>query len=462
MRHVVIIGGGFAGLSAAVALAERGVRVTVLEARPRLGGRASSFRDAGTGAVVDNGQHALMGCYRRTLAFLDRIGAAGKVRRQANLRVEFVHPLLGAGTIACPPWPSPLHLAGGLLRYRLLSPRERMGALRAGTTLMAMRRRRDPALATATVDGVLAGLGQSPQARATFWNPVAVATLNETPERAAAGPFVEVLARAFFRSRADSQFVLPRVGLGDLYTGDACRFIERRGGQVWTHAQAGALEITDDALSGVALRDGRRIGADACVAAVPPGALAPLLPDSLGRVGALATISRLETSPIVSTHLWFDRPVLRTEFIGLLGSTTQWVFNRSALLGERGDGQCVSAVISAGHAVVDWDAERLTRTVLNDLRATIPGAASARLQHAVVVKEKQATTSPTLEAERLRPATGTPLHGFVVAGDWTATGLPPTIESAVESGERAARAVLEQLARQPARSSALANRRHAC
>lgn len=443
MAHVVVIGGGFAGLSAAVALAGRGTRVTVLEARPRLGGRASSFRDAETGTVVDNGQHALMGCYRRTLAFLDRIGASDKVRRQANLRVDLVHPRLGAGAIACPAWPSPLHLAGGLLRYRLLSRGERVRALRAGMALMAMRRRGDPVLATATVDQLLVRLGQSAHARASFWNPVALATLNETPERAAAAPFVEVLARAFFRSRADSQFVLPRVGLGDLYTDDARRFVERRGGRIWIHAQAVGLDIADDAVCGVTLRDGRRIDADACVAAVPPAALEPLLPAPLRRAAPLAALPRLETSPIVSTHLWFDRPVLRGEFVGLLGTTTQWAFNRSRLLGENGAGQCVSAVISAGREVVEWDSDRVTQTVLDDLRALIPAATTARLEHAVVVKEKQATLSPTPDAERLRPPAGTALRGFVLAGDWTATGLPPTIESAVESGERAANILSE-------------------
>jgi len=443
MADVVVIGGGFAGLAAAVELAERGAHVTVLEARPRLGGRASSFRDAETGAVVDNGQHALMGCYRRTLAFLGRIGAGGKVQRQTNLRVDLIHPRLGAGAIACPAWPSPLHLAGGLLRYRLLSRRERVAALRAGMALMTMRRRKDPALGRATVDELLVRLGQSAHARMSFWNPVALATLNEAPERAAAAPFVEVLARAFFRSRADSQFVLPRVGLGDLYTDDARRFIEQRGGHVWIHAQAAGFVLADDRVRGVRLRDGRRIPADACIAAVPPAALAPLLPPALQRVAPLDALARLETSPIVSTHLWFDRPVLQCQFVGLLGTTTHWAFNRSALLGETGSGQCVSAVISAGRDVVGWDSDRVTRTVVDDLRALVPAAANARLEHAVVVKEKQATMSPTPEAERLRPPSRTPLHGFVLAGDWIATGLPPTIESAVESGERAAHILAE-------------------
>ncbi len=449
MADVVVIGGGFAGLSAAVALADRGVRVTVLEARPRLGGRASSFRDATSGSVVDNGQHAMMGCYTRTLAFLDRIGAADKVQRQANLHVELVHPRLGAGAIACPAWPSPLHLVGGLLRYRLLSRRERFGALHAGLELMAMRRRNDPRLASATVGEVLADLGQSAHACTSFWNPVALATLNETPERAAAGPFVEVLARAFFRSRADSQFVLPRVGLGDLYTDDARRFVERRGGRVWIHAPAASVEVGDGAVRAVALRDGRRLAADGCIAAVPPPALEPLLPPALRARAPFTTLGRLEASPIVSTHLWFDRPVLRGDFVGLLGTTTHWAFNRSRLLGESGDGQCVSAVISAGRSVVGWDSERITGAVLADLHALLPTARAAVLRHAVVVKEKQATVAPTPEAERLRPPAVTDLAGLVLAGDWTATGLPPTIESAVESGDRAAALLAERLGATP-------------
>ena len=218
MKRVAIIGGGFAGLSAGVDLAARGFRVNVLEARPRLGGRAYSFTDEASGEVVDNGQHAMMGCYTHTLAFLEQIGATRKLVRQPNLHVEMVHPQRGRGAIIGASLPSPLHLLGGVLGYRLLSRAERVGALLGGMRLMAMRRRGDPRLTQRTVEQVLVSLGQSTNARSSFWYPVAIATLNESPLRAAAAPFAEVLARAFFRSRADSQFVLPKVGLSDLYT----------------------------------------------------------------------------------------------------------------------------------------------------------------------------------------------------------------------------------------------------
>lgn len=447
MRDVVIIGGGFAGLAAAVDLAARGLRPIVIEARSHLGGRAYSFPDPVTGEPLDNGQHALMGCYTHTLGFLERIGAGGKLARQANMRVSMADPTRGTGVIAGAPLPAPLHMLAGVLGYRLLGRRERWAALLAGQRLLGMYRRGDPRLVTSTVAEILTGLGQTPRAQACFWNPVAVATLNETPERAAAAPFAAVVAKAFFGSRRDSQFVLPGVGLSELYTGDAHRFIEARGGRVELHAVAAALEIDAGRWAAVALRDGRRIAADACIAAVPPQALAPLLPAPLAAAQPYSRLDTFGASPIVSTHFWLDRPALDPEFLGMIGTTTQWVFNRTRLLKLNGtEGQALSAVISAGHDVVGWDNERIADTIMAELRAVVPAARNARMVRSVVVKEKRATISNTPEVERLRPAAATPLANLALAGDWTATGLPPTIESAVLSGERAAALIAERLA----------------
>jgi squalene-associated FAD-dependent desaturase len=457
MKRVAIIGGGFAGLAAGVELAARGFAVVLFEARPRLGGRAYSFRNDETGEVVDNGQHALMGCYRDTLAFLDRIGATHKLARQRNLCVHMVHPERGAGAIACAALPSPLHLLSGILRYPLLTRGERLGALLGGMQVMGLRRRRDPRLAEWTVGHLLAALQQSPNARASFWYPVAVATLNQSPEHAAAGLFAEVLARAFFRSRADSQFVLPKVGLSELYTDDACRYIEARGGRVELKSPVADFVVTGNQVVALRLRDGTRVEADACISAVPPKALASLLPDAFRNGGGLPALDALawdvfETSPIVSVHLWFDRPVLTHAFVGLIGTTTQWLFNRNQLTGHGYNGtgrQCISAVISARRDLVDWPTAQIVATVLADLRTMLPAARAAHVLQSVVVKEKQATISATPTAERLRPAATTPIANFFLAGDWTSTGLPPTIESAVYSGRRAAELLAECLGASP-------------
>jgi len=447
VKHVVVVGGGFAGLAAATRLAERGVVVTVLEARGRLGGRAYSFQDEATGTVVDNGQHAMMGCYTATLGFLARIGATAQVVRQPSLHVELRHPSRGAGVIACPTLPGPLHMLAGVLRYRLLTPGERLRSLVAGVRLMALRRRRDPWLASVTVDEMLIALGQSAEARTCFWHPIAIATLNESPDRAAAAPFVEVLARAFFGSRADSQFVLPRVGLSELYVDGAREYVEARGGHVALHAPVAAVFLKGGRVDGVALRDGRRLHADACVLAVPPAALGALLPPTLRARAPWSGVGTFDTSPIVSVHLWYDRPVLETDFVGLLGTTTQWAFDRTRIApgGARrmgGDGaaaeHAVSTVVSAAREVVDWDSDRIRDQVVADLASLLPQARGARVTRAIVVKERRATIATTPDVERRRPDVVTPVPGLLLAGDWTDTGLPPTIESAVLSGERAA------------------------
>ena len=263
----------------------------------------------------------------------------------------------------------------------------------------------------------------------------------------------EVLARAFFRSRADSQFVLPKVGLSELYTDDARRYIEARGGRVELKSSVTDVVVTGGRVVALGLRDGARFEAEACISAVPPKALTSLLPDAFRNGGGLPARYALacdafETSPIVSVHLWFDRPVLAHAFVGLIGTTTQWLFNRNQLTGNGDNGagrQCLSAVISAGRDLVDWPTAQIVATVLADLRTMLPAARAAHLLQSVVVKEKHAPISATPAAERLRPAATTPIGNFFLAGDWTSTGLPPTIESAVYSGRRAAELVAEYL-----------------
>jgi squalene-associated FAD-dependent desaturase len=448
MKTAVVIGGGFAGLAAGAALADEGVRVTVLEKRPVLGGRAYSYADAATGETIDNGQHAMMGCYHEMFRFLDRIGATGKLAIQPSLRVAMLDPERGAGTIACPPLPNPLHMAAGVLGYRLLGLADRARVLAGGLRLVVMHRRKDPRLRALSVDAVLDLLGQSAAARRAFWHPVAIATLNEDPALACAQLLAEVLVRAFFAGKDDARFVLARVGLSELYTDDARRFIEARGGAVETKAQVVGIGIRDDEVSHLDLRDGRRLAAGAYVSAVPPQGLFPLLPLALRRAApVLGGIERLETSPIVSVHVWFDRPLLRHDFAGLVGLQTHWVFNRDRITGRdpRG-GNYLTFVTSGARAIVDRDAEDIVAATLADVRRVLPGAADATVRHVRVVKEKFATMSPTVEAERLRPPSATPLANFVLAGDWTDTGLPATIESAVMSGHRAAALAAARLA----------------
>jgi hydroxysqualene dehydroxylase len=449
MSDVIVIGGGFAGLAAATALAAEGRRVTVLEKRPALGGRAYSYTDQATGEVIDNGQHAMMGCYTEMFAFLDRIGATGKLAIQPGLHVAMRDPERGAGAIHCPSLPNPLHMGAGVLGYRLLGVADRGRVLAGGLRLLLMKRRRDPRLARLTVDEALDLLGQSAAARRAFWHPVAIATLNDDPAIASADLLAEVMVRAFFAGKDAARFVLSKVGLSELYTDDARRFLEARGGRIETKAHVVGIGVRGDQVSHLDLRDGRRLTASAYVSAVPPHGLFPLLPLAVRRaVPGLGAIEQLTTSPIVSVHVWFDRPVLASEpFVGFVGTGTHWAFNRDVIAGRRDrDGGYLTFVVSGARAIVDLDNEAIVARTLADLRRLVPESAHAQVRHTQVVKEKFATMSPTVAAARIRPPAATPFENFVLAGDWTDTGLPATIESAVLSGHRAAAIVGTRLA----------------
>jgi squalene-associated FAD-dependent desaturase len=437
---VIVIGGGFAGLTAGVALAAEGFRVTVLEKRQMLGGRAYSYTDTTTGETIDNGQHAMMGCYHETLRFLAQIGASDKLLIQSTPRITMLDPERGAGAIDCPALPNPLHMAAGVLGYGLLGLADRARVLIGGLRLLAMKRRGDARLATLTVAEVLARIGQTPAARRAFWDPLAIATLNEDPNLASADLLAEVLVRAFFSGKDDARFILSRVGLSELYTTDARRFIEARGGTVETKAHVVFMGIRDNEVTHLELRDGRRVRADAYVSAMPPQGLAPVLPAAMRReIRGIDGPERLTSSPIVSVHAWLDRPVLTDDFVGLVGTTTHWIFNRDAIAGRRRDDGCSLAFVTSGaRDIVDLDNERIVEVALADLRRAVPAARDAVVRHVQVVKEKFATMSPTVAAAQRRPAATTPLVNLVLAGDWTDTGLPATIESAVQSGYRAA------------------------
>ncbi|MCC6763812.1 MAG: FAD-dependent oxidoreductase [Deltaproteobacteria bacterium] len=448
MNDVLIMGGGFAGLAAATQLAAAGRRVTLLEKRPVLGGRAYSYTDQTTGDVIDNGQHAMMGCYGEMFRFLERIGAADKLAIQPGLRVDMLDPERGAGVISCPPLPNPLHMGAGVLGYRLLSVVDRARVLAGGLRLLMMKRFGDQRLAELTVDGVLDLLGQSAAARRAFWHPVAIATLNDDPAIASADLLAEVMVRAFFAGKNAARFVLSKVGLSDLYTHDARRFIEARGGRIETRAHVVGVGLRGGEVSHFELRDGRRLTASAYVSAVPPQGLFPLLPIAVRRaVPGLGGIEGLTSSPIVSVHVWFDRPILAERpFVGFVGTGTHWAFNRDVIAGRRDRaGGYLSFVISGARAIVDDDNDAIVARTLADLRRLVPAAAAATVRHTQVVKEKFATMSPTVASARMRPAAVTPFDNFVLAGDWTDTGLPATIESAVMSGHRAADVVTARL-----------------
>jgi squalene-associated FAD-dependent desaturase len=430
---VVVVGGGFAGLSAATALAEQGARVLVLEARPTLGGRATAFTDPATGERVDNGQHVLFGCYLETFRFLRRIGSEAHVRVESRLAIDVIDRHGRASTLVCPPLPPPLNLVFGVMRWKALTWRDRLAVvhMRGGRLRTAGQ--------DETVRQWLQRQRQTPRAIELLWEPLAVAALNQGIDVAAAAPFAYVLAGLFGSSPRDSALAIPLKPLDELYALPSKGFIEQRGGEVRTSAPA---TVTFRGKQAEVLVKGEAIRSRAVLCAVPWHALPELFDDAPPALSSVAANAHnTAASPIVTVNLWLDRAVTNGSFIGLPGRTMQWVFDKRVLFGA--DASHLSLVSSGAEKVVGYSNEQLIALALEEVRAALPLAAAAVVRRAVVVREKRATFS-VAPGQPPRPGVETDVPGLFLAGDWIETGLPATIEGAVLSGHRAAAAAMRQ------------------
>jgi squalene-associated FAD-dependent desaturase len=443
---VAIIGGGISGLAAGVDLSARGYRVAVLEQRGRLGGRAYSYVDKASNDVIDNGQHLLLGGFHSTMRFLYMLGAQTKVRVQRNLEVVYYHPWKGFIKFRCPSLPNPLHVIVGILTYRALSIEDRLRLLLMLKKLTS-RNQTAEIERSLTVDEWLSSCRQSEECKKYFWNPIAIATLNDDPKRASARLFAAVLRRTFAMGRESGVLILPKTGLSELYVDDACSYIEKRGGEIKKNVRVTKLLISDGVLLGVECVGGRRFSGRAFVSAAPLHDLVMILPKGIVQsLEYMKNGNRDLESTIITINLWFNRQVMEEEFVGLLDSPIHWVFNKSRIFSNDGRGGCyLACVISGAGEMRSWKNEQLVDLALGELSKAYPVLESAKLLRSIVVREKRATLSASPVAQALRLGARTALKNFFLAGDWTDTGLPPTLESAVASGFKASELVDQYL-----------------
>jgi len=437
---VIVIGGGLAGMAAGVALAESGWRVRLFEQRPFLGGRATSYV-LPDGEHIDNCQHVTLGCCTNLDDFYRRVGALGKIARYE--RLVFVDCVGHRGVMEASALPPPLHLAASMAFYPSLRWAEKRGIAEAMLSIARQGgRNNDGDAVGCSMLEWLRAHGQSEGAISRFWSVILVSALNEELARTEAHYGLDVFWKAFLSSRTGYVVGIPRVPLGELYEGSRTA-IEQRGGEVVCRAAVRDLKQDDGRITCVSLDGGRQHSADFYILAVPHEAALKLLPDRITEAEPqFRQIRNLEVSPITSVHFWFDRDVMAEPFVTLLDRTTQWIFNKSRLSEGPGSGRYLQSVISASYGLVERPRQEIINLCLGELQQVLPEAATAQLIKATVVKETAATFSPRPGVDRWRPSQRTPLPNFFLAGDWTATEWPATMEGAVRSGYLAAEAIL--------------------
>ena len=432
MAKVLIVGGGLAGLACAAALGGDGFDVDVLESRPFFGGRATSWPVAGddSGELIDNCQHVLLRCCHNLLDFYERLGVAGDVRFYRQF--YFIEPGGRVSTMQAAPLPAPFHFSLSFPWMRCFSLADKAAIARA---MLAIRHERQrPDLDSITMLAWLQQHRQTPNAIERFWRQILVSAVNEELDRMAASHGLQVFWLGMLADRRAYEMGVPNVPLRDLYRAAAWTKI----GRVHLHPRSAVSHIAIDAgrVLAVETADGPRL-ADAYVSALPFERMPAVVP------GLALDVSPFEHSPITGIHLWFDRPVTDLPHATLLDRTIQWMFNKS-------EGRYVQLVVSASRSLTAMPRAELIDLALREMQEFFPKVQAAQLERAHVVKEVRATFSARPGLETLRPTAATDVENLFLAGDWTRSGWPATMEGAVRSGYLAAEAVAAKLGR-PAR-----------
>ncbi|HEY3282506.1 MAG TPA: hydroxysqualene dehydroxylase HpnE [Armatimonadota bacterium] len=440
--RVLVLGAGIAGLAAAVALAEAGLRPTVLERRPVLGGRAASFTGQGVAEPVDNCQHVLLHCCTCLMDFYRRVGVADLIA--FHKRVTFIDGRGSHSALSPLPLPAPLHLGLSFLGLKSMGLRDKL-SIALGLLRVLRADLASPRLARMTLSAWLAEARQTPRAIQAFWEPVLVSALNESLDRASARYGLMVFRDGFLATRDAYEVGIPSVPLARLYEEPCEGFLASKGGEVRRRATATRLLVNEGQVHGVRLSDGTEEEADVVVSSVPSDALLRILPEELTGEAPFSGLDRLEVSPITAVHLWFDRIVTDLDHAVVLDHQIQWMFNKTRDFGLQGEGSYLGLVVSASRQWTGKTRDEIVEVALREVREVFPAAREAELKSAKVVVEPKATFSATPESDEFRPGTRTPITGLYLAGDWTDTGWPGTMEGAVRSGYLAAEAVLSDL-----------------
>jgi squalene-associated FAD-dependent desaturase len=439
-KSVIVVGGGVAGMSASCALADAGLKVSLIERRSYLGGRASSYRHPGVDEVIDNCQHVLFGCCTNLIGFYRRIGVADRIHWTRTMTM--IEPGGRRTELASSRWlPAPLHGLPSLLMAKALTRDDKKALMRAFSSVLRI----DPKGSSAERLGAwLRRNGQTQGAIERFWRLVIASALNADVDQIAVPYAAKVIRELFLNSAQAGSMGMSTVPLSELY-GGAEQFLRDHGGEVVCNAGVEAAEWDEEISQWTVRTRAGALTADYLVLALPfesMGNLLPHMPPAAGAESLAAQIEKHEHGPICSVHLWFDRDITELEHAVLLDREIHWMYNKSRLQPWRkSKGSYLELVVSASQAFAARERKDAISLALAELPEFFPAVAGARLEKAALVKEVRATFTVPPGIDASRPASASPWHNCVLAGDWIATGWPSTMESAARSGHLAAEAV---------------------
>ena len=432
-KSVSVIGGGIAGLSSAVFLANKGFRVTLIEASPKFGGRVYSFFDKASGFQIDNGQHILASWYKNTFDYLKLIGTFDKLSFQKQLEVVFADENGSRYSLKASKLPPPLHLAGGIMGYKALGLSDKLAIVRL-VNRIKKNKYSEADLKSANTDKLFELSAQTDKAINYFWKPFIIAVFNAEPANTSAYIFADMIKIGFIE-KGGSELVLPNEFLSDIFAEPAIRYLKQKNADIIFNKSVSGFKFNNDSISSIILEDSTEIKTDFYVSAVPFFNFKTLLGESYRKY--FSRLNELRSSPIVNIHLKFDKDIshiFTSGFIGLLGTSSQWVFKVSY------DQVCV--VISAAEKIAEMTKEEIAGLAENELKMCVTELKDHSVIKARVIKEMRATFVPDKESLSSRPAAKTAVTNLFLSGDWTDTGLPSTIEGAAKSGKNAADEIL--------------------
>lgn len=431
MPSVCIIGGGVAGLSAAVFLADKGFAVTLTEASPKLGGRTYSFFDKTFGDIIDNGQHILASWYHNTFDFLKIIGSYDKLSFQKQLEVRFIDDNAQNYVLKASKLPPPLHLAFGLMKYKALDFKDQQ-SVASLVNVIKSDKIKDSELKDMNTDELFRLSKQTEKGINNFWKPFIIAVFNAEPANTSAYSFSKIIKTGFIE-KGGSNLVIPDAFLNDIFIEPAGQFLKLKNAKIFINKKASKINFSNNAVTSVILEDNSEIKSDFYISSVPFFDFKNLVNGELGYKG------ELKSSPIVNIHLKFDKSIdelIRHKFVGLLNTHSQWVFRVK-------DNQ-ICIVISAANEIAEMDKDKIINLAIEELNKCVPEFNNHKIIAQRVIKEMRATFIPDKESLKNRPDNVTKYHNFFIAGDWTNTGLPATIEGAVKSAKICTENILNQ------------------